>query len=359
MIIEEVEMKDFRNYPALSIRPDPGINIFYGNNAQGKTNFLEAVYLCGTSRSHRGSKDREMIRFGCEEAHIRTEVSKKGRKDRIDLHLRRNKTKTIFVNRLPIHRASELFGILNLVFFSPEDLDIIKEGPAERRNFMDRELCQLDRIYLEDLKNYHKVLDQRNRLLKDLYTHPDLKGTLDVWDQQLVHYGSRIIERRQDFSDELNEISHEIHSGLTKKQEDMEVIYQPSCKVSDFSDLLRSAREKDIRFAQTSLGPHRDDLLIRSNGIEMRKFGSQGQKRTCALSLKLSEIRLVEEMIKDKPVLLMDDVLSELDQSRQDDLLSGIGHIQTFITCTGMEDFIRRQFPVNKVFHVTDGKMDR
>lgn len=358
MIIQEVEIRDFRNYQSLSVSLDPGINIFYGNNAQGKTNFLEAVYLCGTSRSHRGSRDREMIRFGCEEAHIRAEVEKKGFHDRIDLHLRKNKTKTIAVNRLPIKRVSELFGILNLVFFSPEDLNIIKEGPAERRNFMDRELCQLDRIYLDDLKKYNKVLDQRNHLLKDLYSHPDLMPTLDVWDQQLIHYGKRIMDRRREFCGELNEIAHGIHSGLTKNQEDMEVLYQPSCKGSSFEELLHSAREKDIRFAQTSVGPHRDDLLIRSNGIEMRKFGSQGQQRTCALSLKLSEIRLVEEMIKDKPVLLMDDVLSELDQNRQDDLLSGIEEIQTLITCTGMDDFIRRQFPVNKVFHVTDGKMD-
>ena len=186
MYIESMELKDFRNYEFLSLRFDKGTNIFYGDNAQGKTNILEAAYLSGTTKSHKCSKDKEMIRFGEQESHIRTVVVKKDKEYQIDMHLKHNRSKGIAINKVPIKKACELFGILNMVFFSPEDLNIIKNGPAERRRFLDSELCQLDKIYLSDLTTYNKILNQRNKLLKDMVYRPDLKDTLPVWDMQLV-----------------------------------------------------------------------------------------------------------------------------------------------------------------------------
>ena len=357
MIIKSMELCNFRNYEKLQISFDEATNILYGNNAQGKTNILEAVYISGTSKSHKGSRDRDLIRFGESEAHIKTIVERNQKEYQIDFHLRKNKSKGIAVNRIPIKKASELFGILNIIFFSPEDLNIIKNGPAERRRFIDAELCQLDKIYLADLTAYHKVLNQRNQLLKDLYVRPELKETLPVWNQQLVKYGREIIKRRRQFIFQLNEIVHGIHAKISGGKEQIHLQYEPNIEDIFFEDELSRAREKDFRTSQTSVGPHRDDLKISVDGIDVRKFGSQGQQRTCALSLKLSEIRLVEQTIHEKPVLLLDDVLSELDQSRQNYLLDSICDIQTIITCTGLDDFVRNRFTLHKVYEVIEGKV--
>ena len=193
MIIESIELKNYRNYERLHMDFSSGTNILYGDNAQGKTNILEAVYVCSTTKSHRGSKDREMIRFGEEESHIKLNVRKSGVPCRIDMHLKKNKAKGIAVNGVPIRKASELFGIVNVVFFSPEDLNIIKNGPSERRRFLDLELCQLDKVYVHNLVQYNKVLLQRNRLLKELNFRPEYEETLDIWDMQLVQYGKELI----------------------------------------------------------------------------------------------------------------------------------------------------------------------
>ena len=357
MYIETVQLRNFRNYQDLELHLDQGTNIFYGDNAQGKTNILESVYLCGTTKSHRGSKDREIIRFGEEEAHIRMQVMKDGLSYKIDMHLRKNKAKGAAINGLPIHKARELFGIVNLVFFSPEDLNIIKNGPGERRRFMDLELCQLDQLYLTDLAGYNHIVNQRNILLKDLFLHPGLKDTLDVWDAQILSYGRKIILKRQEFVEELNAVIREIHKNLTGGEELLEVIYEPSADPASFEEIMKKNREKDIRLKMTSAGPHRDDLCFMVNGIDIRKYGSQGQQRTAALSLKLSEIYLVKKKIKDTPVLLLDDVLSELDANRQTYLLDSIHDIQTLITCTGLDDFISHQFHINKVFRVIRGEV--
>jgi len=210
MIIESIELSNFRNYGNLDIHFDNGTNILYGDNAQGKTNILEAAYLSGTTKSHRGSRDKEMIRFEENESHIRTIVRKNEKEYQIDMHLRKNGSKGVAINKIPIKKASELFGILNIVFFSPEDLNIIKNGPAERRRFIDLELCQLDKLYLSDLSSYNKVLNQRNKLLKDIYYRQDLLDTLPMWDIQLLEYGRRIIKKRKQFVEELNEIISEI-----------------------------------------------------------------------------------------------------------------------------------------------------
>lgn len=358
MYIESLELKNFRNYEELSIVLDPGTNILYGDNAQGKTNVLEAVYLCGTTKSHRGSKDKEMIRFEQDESHIRMMVKKDGVSHKIDMHLKKNKAKGIAIDGIPIRKAAELFGIVNLVAFSPEDLNIIKNGPSERRRFMDLELCQLNKVYLQELTSYNKVLNQRNKLLKDIGFQPGLTETLDVWDMQLVSYGKKIISLRRQFMEELGEIIRQIHSNLTGKKEEIRLLYEPDVEEKVFEEKLQSAREKDLRFRATSVGPHRDDFCVQTNGIDIRKYGSQGQQRTAALSLKMSEIYLVEKVTKDHPVLLLDDVLSELDSSRQNYLLQSIHNIQTVITCTGLDELIENNFSIDRVFRVTEGKID-
>lgn len=357
MYIESIELKNYRNYESLELNLDHGTNILYGDNAQGKTNVLEAVYLCGTTKSHRGSKDREIIKFEEDESHIRMIVKKKQFSYKIDMHIKKNKPKGVAINGVPIKKARELFGIVNIVFFSPEDLNIIKNGPGERRRFIDIELCQLDQIYLTDLSSYNHIVNQRNKLLKDIAFHPNLRDTLDIWDMQMVQFGCKIISCRKQFVERLNRIIRDIHKNLTGNIEELELIYEPSIGEEIFEDELKRNRDKDLKFKLTTIGPHRDDLCVKINGIDIRKFGSQGQQRTAALSLKLSEIYLVKEMIKDTPILLLDDVLSELDSNRQNYLLNSIHDIQTMITCTGLDEFINNRFQINKIFNVVNGNV--
>ena len=356
MIIKSIELKNFRNYEELNLNLDGGTNILYGDNAQGKTNILESIYVSGTTKSHKGSRDKEMIRFGENEAHIRTMVEKNQMSYQIDMHLKKNRSKGIAINGVPIRKASELFGVLNMVFFSPEDLNIIKNGPSERRRFLDSEICQLDKIYLSDLTKYNKVLNQRNKLLKDMVFHPDLENTLSVWDMQLISYGrGRIISRRRRFVEELNEIVRGIHESISGGREQLTLTYEPDIEEAFFEDELNRAKEKDRKYCSTSVGPHRDDISFFIGDIDIRKFGSQGQQRTSALSLKLSEIELVKRCIHDTPVLLLDDVLSELDSNRQNYLLNSIHDIQTVITCTGLDEFVKNRFQIDKIFEVISG----
>lgn len=355
MLIRSIELKNFRNYGELQISFDTATNILFGDNAQGKTNILESAYVSATTKSHKGSRDKEMIRFGEDEAHIRTLVSKNEQDFQIDIHLKKNRAKGIAINQIPIKKASELFGILNIVFFSPEDLNIIKNGPTERRRFLDLELCQLDKIYLSDLTAYNKVLKQRNTLLKDMVFRPELKDTLSIWDEQLVEYGKRIIRRRQVFVDDLREVVQEIHSNLSGNRELLTLRYEPNVESIFFEDELFHASERDRKLCQTSVGPHRDDISFLIGDVDIRKYGSQGQQRTAALSLKMSEIELVKRSISDTPVLLLDDVLSELDSNRQNYLLNSIHDIQTIITCTGLDEFIKNKFQIHRIFQVTDG----
>lgn len=357
MIIKSIELKNFRNYGQLNLSLDEGTNILFGDNAQGKTNILEAAYVSGTTKSHKGSKDKEMIRFGEQEAHLRTIVLKQQKEYQIDIHLKQNRAKGIAVNKMPLKKASELFGILNMVFFSPEDLNIIKNGPSERRRFLDLELCQLDKIYLADLTNYNKILNQRNKLLKDLNFRPELRDTLPIWDMQLVETGRRVIARRKKFVEEISEIVHQIHYRISGEKEELLLSYEPDVEDIFFEDELSRAKERDLKYYQTSVGPHRDDLLFSIQGVDIRKFGSQGQQRTSALSLKLSEIELVRAAIHETPVLLLDDVLSELDSNRQNYLLNNISDTQTIITCTGLDEFVKNRFQINKVFEVIHGEV--
>ena len=355
MIIKSLELADFRNYETLNISFDKGTNILYGDNAQGKTNILEAIYVSATTKSHKGSKDKEIVNFNKEEAHIRTYLEKEDVEYRVDMHLRKNKSKGIAIDGQKIKKAADLLGLLNVVFFSPEDLSIIKNGPSERRRFADMELCQLDSFYLYNLNNYNKIINQRNKLLKDMYFNQNLRETLNIWDSQLVSYGSKIIERREAFALQLCEIIGEIHSKLSGGKEELIVRYEPDVTIDNFESRMKENQEKDIKFKLTSTGPHRDDFSFIVNGIDIRKYGSQGQQRTAALSLKLSEIELVKKITKDTPVLLLDDVLSELDSNRQNYLLNSIGDIQTIITCTGLDEFINNRFEINRVYNITNG----
>ena len=394
MLIRSLKLKNYRNYDLLSIDFDSHTNILYGDNAQGKTNILEALYLSGTTKSHRGTKDRDLIQFEHDESHIETVVEKNGVHFQIDLHLKKNSPKGIAIDKVPIKRASELFGIIHFVFFSPEDLNIIKDGPSGRRRFVDLELSQLDKVYLSNLSNYNRIINQRNSLLKNIYYQKNLMETLDVWDIQLVEYGNKIIERRKEFIGQVNEIISEVHFRLTGGKENLVISYEQSNGNMTLEAALKKNRERDLRVKSTSVGPHRDDLCFsvttcsadNLNGdqenlgdnsdqnlkydssvdgsytvgkaIDIRRFGSQGQQRTAALSLKLSEIELVKELIHDTPILLLDDVLSELDKNRQNYLLDSIHDIQTVITCTGLDEFVNHRFSINKVFHVKNGTIE-
>ena len=273
------------------------------------------------------------------------------------MHLRKNKSKGIAIDGQKIKKAAQLLGLLNVVFFSPEDLSIIKNGPAERRRFVDMELCQLDQFYLYNLNNYNKIVNQRNKLLKDMYFNPSLRDTLNIWDSQLISFGSKIIERRQLFVEQLNEIILEIHRKLSGGRENLVIQYEPDVLIDEYEKKMSLNQERDVKLKQTSTGPHRDDFSFVVGDIDIRKFGSQGQQRTAALSLKLSEIELVKKMTRDNPVLLLDDVLSELDSNRQNYLLSTIGDIQTIITCTGLDEFVNNRFEIDKVFHIESGKI--
>ena len=355
MYIQSLELSNFRNYESLKTEFSEGTNILYGDNAQGKTNILEALYMLSICKSYRGQRDRDLIRFGQEEAHIRSVIMKGGIDYTVNMHLSRNRTKGIAVNGQKLRKASQLVGLLHIVFFSPDDLRIIKDGPSERRRFMDMELCQLDQSYLFNLAHYNKIIDNRNRLLKDIAYDRRLEEMLDVWDAQMVDYGSKITARRKVFMDSVSAIVGDIHASLTGGKEHLTVGYEPNVIPEDFAEKLRKARERDIRQKISTVGPHRDDFSFVDNAIDLRTFGSQGQQRTCALSLKLSEIGLVKQIIGDNPVLMLDDVLSELDSGRQNYLLGSIGGIQTFITCTGLDEFVRNRFTIDRLFQIRNG----
>ena len=300
-----------------------------------------------------------MISFDKDEAHIKAIMCRNNIDYRIDMHIKKNKNKGIAVNGVPIKKAVELYGIVNIIFFSPEDLNIIKSGPSSRRKFMDMELCQLDKIYVSNLMNYNRTVEQRNKLLKDIGFHPELKDTLDIWDSQLVKYGREIIDKRFDFVKKLNLIVEDIHSRLTGGKEKLVISYEPSVSPEEFENVLKDSREKDIKMRMTCTGPHRDDICFLAEGIDIRRYGSQGQQRTTALSLKLAEIELVKKSVGDTPILLLDDVLSELDGSRQNYLLNSISNVQTIITCTGLDEFISNRFDINRIFKVKDGYVFR
>ena len=355
MYITEVSLQNFRNLAQLKIEPSEGINVIYGSNAQGKTNFLESLYFCAMGRSLRGKSDQQLIRFDAEESHIRMLVQRKQRYDRIDVHLKKDEKKGIAVNGLPVRKLGDLFGTLYAVIFSPEDLSLVKDGPAERRRFLDMELCQLSKVYYYDLQQYYRILKQRNNLLKEIQKKPALQETLFVWDDQLAEYGERIIAARKRFLLRLDEIAAEKLSQLTGGKDHLQTIYKPNCEAGTLAEKLQKNIDRDIYFGSTQSGPHKDDILFSIDGREVKIYGSQGQQRTTALAARLAEIDLIHEETGEEPVLLLDDVFSELDENRQKYLLKSIEGLQAFVTCTGIEDSVKKYISKDNLFYVENG----
>lgn len=350
MYVEKLSLKNLRNLHDLTISFSKGINIFCGNNAQGKTNILESIYFCATGRSHRTHLYKDMIKFGKKETYMQLYVNNDSILDRIDVHIKKESNKGIAVNNIPIKKLGELFGILLVVIFSPEDLQLIKSGPSERRKFIDMELCQLSSIYYYELGKYHSILRQRNNLLKEIKKNNRLKESLFVWDEQLVEYGNKIIKYRRDFIKKMNSLATNIHMNITNEKECLNILYKPNTIESEFLKKLNRNIERDILQGSTSVGVHKDDLGVLINNIDARTYGSQGQQRTASLSIKLAEIELIYQEKNTYPILLLDDVLSELDESRQKYLLDQIKDIQTVLTCTGTEDIIQK---ISKSIDVT------
>lgn len=360
MRINTLELADFRNINYLSLEFDEGTNIIYGANAQGKTNILESIYMCSSGKSHKGCREKDIIKEGCPESHIKGEFTGISGKERVDIHLKRRGTKGIAVNRVPIKKISDLYGRIKVVIFSAEDLDIIRRGPSARRKFMDMEICQLDRVYVDDLIRYNRIREQRTELFKSFDNEKNIKeediDTLDILDLQLADAGSRIIKRRRKFIEEINDVILDIHYRISGGEEKVKIVYEPSSDEDEFYEVLRKNREKDIITKAANAGPHRDDFSFYIKNKDMRVFGSNGQQRTCALSLKMSEIKMIEALKKEKPVLLLDDVLSELDRNRQRQLLQSLGRTQTIITCTGVDEFIEKELGQAKKFLIENGK---
>ncbi|MBO4484197.1 MAG: DNA replication/repair protein RecF [Lachnospiraceae bacterium] len=352
MIIKKLQLSNFRNYEGLTIEFSEGVNLLYGDNAKGKTNILEAVFMIATTKSIRGSKDKDMIRFGQEEAHICAFVEKGGIPHKMDIHLRKNKKKGLAVDGIPVKRSAEFLGLLHGIAFSPDDLSMMKEGPELRRRFMDLELCQTDPLYVSNLAGYNRVVAERNDLLKQIAVKPSLQDTLPVWDAQLLEFGTYLIRARRKFLEKLAPIVEEKHRMLSGDKETLKIAYEPDCTEDSFGIKLAEATDRDLVLRFTSVGPHRDDMSLFINGNNVRLYGSQGQQRTAALSLKFAEIELVKNVIRESPILLLDDVLSELDRSRQLQLLSEMQDVQTIVTCTGMEEFVQCRPEGNTIFAV-------
>ena len=359
MFIKRLQMLNYRNYNVLDISLGPHVNVFMGDNAQGKTNILEGIYYCAFARSHRTSKDRELINWNSDNALLSVTVGRERLDKRIDISILKDGKKAIQINKIKIKKIGELFGNFNVVMFSPEDLKIIKDSPGVRRKFIDMELCQLNPKYYYNLVQYNKVLNERNSILRNRNINKDI---LDVYDMQLVEFGYNIIIDRLEYIEKLNKYSAKIHSDITSGKERIEFKYISTIKDlgsirENFYSLLEKNRVRDCERGITSVGPHRDDFNVLINDIDTKSYGSQGQQRTAVLTIKFSSLKIIKELTGEYPVLLLDDVLSELDFSRKRYVLSTIGDIQTIITCTGIEDLYEYLDDKSKVFKVKDGEI--
>jgi DNA replication and repair protein RecF len=367
LYINSLKLLNFRNYENLEINFEKNFNIIYGDNAQGKTNILEAIFLCASGRSHRTSKDAEMVRLSERGYYIKLSMEKSVMSSSIEILYDKIRKKRIKINEVPIRRMTELMGHLNAVIFSPEDLMIIKEGPSERRRFIDITLSQLKPSYLYDLQQYNKILLQRNSLLKEIQNNESLVETLDVWNERLADVGARIMKVRNEFIKILSKKAHEKHLKLSNGKEELLLKYSPSVKAHSldskseikecFLRVLRDSRKREMKTCTTMAGPQRDDYIIFLNGLELKQFGSQGQQRTAVLSIKLSEIEIMKELTGEYPVLLLDDVMSELDAQRQKFLFENLDEVQTFITCTDKSFFADKITSNSKVFRVVKGSI--
>ncbi len=355
MYIEKIILKNYRNIKDAVLCPHKKTSVLFGDNAQGKTNILESVYYCAMGRSHRTNNDRELVAFGEEYAHIKLFIKDDyGRTDRIDINIRSNGKKGIALNGIAIKRIGEMIGTFNAIIFSPENLQLIKAGPSERRKFIDMELCQTDKIYYYNLKQYYKVLKQRNNLLKKINKTDDM---LDIFDIQLSEYGSRLIADRASFISKISDTAAEIHAGITENKETLRLEYKPNTEQENFYKKLVGSREKDIYYGSTSVGVQKDDITFFVNNVNARDYGSQGQQRTACLSVKMAEIDIIRQEKNRVPVLLLDDVLSELDKKRQAYLINNISDVQTIITSTGTDENIKNICNKGKVFFIKNGEI--
>jgi len=366
LFLKKMKLSDYRNYNQLELPFNTSVNLIIGPNAQGKTNLLESIYVLAMTKSHRTHQEKELIRWGCKETRLAGELDKKYGNCTLDLHISQQGKKAR-VNGLEQRKLSDYVGALNVVLFAPEDLEIVKGSPGVRRRFLDMEIGQVHPGYLYDLSQYQKILLQRNNLLKQICGSPSSGGAmLEIWNEQFIQYGIKIMKKRQNFIEKLQSWAEKIHGGITNNGEQLVISYHPSfvCEPEEDESVLfeqymlklSQAKEQEIRRGTSLIGPHRDDLLFYINDKEVQTFGSQGQQRTTALSLKLAEIELIHQEVGEYPLLLLDDVLSELDHSRQIQLIETFqGKVQTFITATEIEQVHKNRLHQASVFNIREG----
>ena len=349
MTVNSVKIKNFRNITDLSLDADSGVNVIYGENAQGKTNILESIWLFTGCKSFRGAKDIELIKFNENFAKLNLDFSDNLRDKKTEIIIAEKK-KNVSLNGVSLRSTAELIGSFYAVIFSPVHLSLIKDGPAARRKFLDTALCQLKPSYAENLAGYKRALIQRNSLLKDLHLNSELYYMLDIWDDQLARYSAYVVKERLKYIDLLSDYSKSIYSGISENREIFSVFYSrkdidKALSVKDIYlneiENLKKTRKEDIFSKNTTVGPHRDDLDILINDVSARSFGSQGQQRSCALALKLGESEIIKKVTGETPVALLDDVMSELDEKRQDYILNHINDRQVFLTCCDPSQVLR------------------
>lgn len=353
MKIKSLELTNFRNYKNQKINLAENLNVIIGNNAQGKTNLLEAIFICAIGRSPRTTKDKDLINWSSQFAKISIDIDKKIGNKKIDIFLFHHQNKAIKIDKIGIKKIGQLMGNLNAIYFSPDELKLIKDSPDERRRFMDIDLCQFDKNYFYTLHEYNQILQQRNKLLKSQDIKV-LKDTIPIWNEQLARNGAKLILSRLNLIERLKVHAYNIHKNLTSDKEELKLTYQGYVADDENSLkllLLKKYEEnidKDIKLGYTTVGPHRDDIKIEANNIDLRSFGSQGQQRTASLTLKLAELEVFNDNLGEYPILLLDDVLSELDASRQNKLLAYVKNIQTLVTCTDFDfNISHTKFKVN------------
>ncbi len=352
MLIKNIELKNFRNYKNLKLEFDEKLNIFLGHNAQGKTNLLESIFVLGMGKSFRTNSDKELIFFNEDFAKVKANIVEENNEDEIEIVFQKD-GKIINLDGIKLQRTIDLLETVYIVIFSPEDLKIVKEGPDNRRRFLDRELCQIKPIYYSDLGNYKKVLKERNTLLR---AENSDKNLYSVFNESLAEYGIRIVNERKNFINRLQKISEKIESDITSNSEKLVLSYETKINSKEeFIKILEENFEKDLYKGYTSFGPHKDDIKISVNDIDIRTYGSQGQQRTAALSMKLAEIDLIKQETERDAILLLDDVLSELDQNRQRYLINAMKNTQVFITATEIEENLKLLLPQGSSFEVDNG----
>lgn len=333
MWINNIKINNFRNYKNQEIKLNNGINVFYGENAQGKTNIIESIFLCSMGKSFRAKKDNELIKFGEERATVEINFNKIDRDGKIKVEIADKKQ--VSVNGIRIKKLSEILGNINVVIFTPDDIEILKGSPQKRRRFLDIMISQLKPNYMHILNMYLKTLEQRNKYLRQIKMENKDESLLDIWDEKLVEYAIRIYQYRKEFIEKIKNKIQEIHLKITENKEEIEIEYISECEEKEkFLKLLKNRRRLDIIKGFTTKGVHRDDFMIYINKKPVNVYGSQGQHRTAILSLKFSELQVVYEEVGEYPILLLDDFMSELDGNRKKNFLENIKDAQVIITCT-------------------------